>query len=388
MTDTNLLLNISHVDTKDYSIDFFLLASPCQLKFQVVTQYEIRLSFGPQLLAMGDFNGDAQLDFAFYSHDSTSITVWLGRSNGTFRTQMMSSVEYNTYVTNIAAADFNHDGQLDLALVDTFVGCVSIFIGNGDGTFQTFVVLSTGTGSDPKEISVADCNGDNCFDVAVINHYTNNVGVFLGYCNGSFSAQTTFYTDRYSSPGSLAVSDFNTDSYLDIAVLSHVNRNIGVLLGYGNRSFQTAKTSFTGGGFSPDNIVVGDFNGDALPDVAVSFRSAHAIGIMFGYGNGSFSAKKKFFIESAGNISPVVVSDFNGDAHMDLAVGHGGLYGLSVLVGDGNGNFDIQTILSTESYTFIPGFAVGDINGDGYQDIVGIKSSFDGVSILLNICEC
>ena len=77
---------------------------------------------------------------------------------------------------------------------------------------------TTGLDSEPESIVIADFNNDSRLDIVVANYWTNNIGIFIGYGNGTFSTQTTYSTGSDSGPYSVAVGDFNNDRRLDIVV--------------------------------------------------------------------------------------------------------------------------------------------------------------------------
>ncbi|CAF3572625.1 unnamed protein product [Rotaria socialis] len=163
-------------------------------------------------------------------------------------------------------------------------------------------------------------------DIAVINGNEKNVGVLLGYGNGSFAAQTTFPTGM--NPWVIAVGDFNNDTRLDIVIANGPNTTISVLLGYGNGTFATQTTFSTSN--NPQAVTVGDLNKDNRLDiVAANFDSA-TVGVFLGYGNGTFANQSTF---STGN-SPqsVTVGDFNNDTRLDIAVANDGANSVGILL--------------------------------------------------------
>ena len=362
----------------------------CQLKFQQTAIYTVDSGFYPITFIADDFNRDGRLDLAVLVSTPNSVSVLLGNGDGTFEPQKTFLTENVYSWGSLAGGDFNNDSQLDIAFTEVYTGCVGILLGNGDGTFESLPMFSTGNLSVPFGITVADFNRDNFLDIAVANCGNNNVGVFLGNGNGTFAEQTTFSTGPNSWPVSITVGDFNSDDYIDIAVLNRMSRNVGILLGHGNGTFETQKTSFTEGGTYQYYLAVDDFNGDNRLDVVFSYyiTGKDGIDVLFGYGNGTLGAKAKFIIGDTGETPPVAVGDFNCDGHSDIVVGNAYPYSIVVLLGYGNGDFKVQTILSTEFEAGSNLVTVGDFNGDGYQDIVAANSYSGAMSMFLNTCEC
>jgi len=146
----------------------------------------------------------------------TSNTVFFEITKPTSAvTVMTSTVHVGTNPNGAAVGDFNVDGKLDLAVANAGSKTVSILLGKGDGTFQAPMNFSAPA---PQSIAVGDFNNDRRPDLAVVNMGTNSVSIFLGNGNGTFRAQATYTTG--DSPNSIAVGDFNNDGHLDMAVIN------------------------------------------------------------------------------------------------------------------------------------------------------------------------
>jgi hypothetical protein len=168
----------------------------------------------PFFLAVGDFNRDGKLDIGVVEGGS-GFTIFLGNGDGTF-------TRGNTYASpsaqSIAAADLNGDGNLDLVVVngaDGQQGDWEVFLGNGDGTFRGGVDYSPGGGFDSA--TVADINGDGKQDViasGAFGTYANMLAVFLGNGDGTFQSPLTYATGKI--PGFSATGDLNGDGRLDL----------------------------------------------------------------------------------------------------------------------------------------------------------------------------
>ncbi|CAF1391853.1 unnamed protein product [Adineta steineri] len=361
----------------------------CQLEFQLIVicdgNWLNPVKRSSPIVA--DFNNDSRLDLVFLSTNPNAVNVFLGNGNGTFIVQWVLLQGSLNILSSITSGDLNNDKILDLAFVDQYANTVNIVFGNGNGTFRSVKNLSLGNDSFLQGITVADLNGDTYLDIAVANSYQNNVRVFFGDGKQTFIAQMTLYSGRSSYPNAIAVADFNSDGYKDIAVLNYYGRNIGIFLGYGNGSFQAQQMSFTGGYYHPKDFKVGDFNSDDRLDVAVAYDMDNMISVLFGFDNGTLGLKAKLVRGNTTLNTAVGVGDFNGDGYLDISVGTGSS-SIAVFVGNGNGNFERQIIVAFGGGGTSISSIAGDFNGNGYQDVVIMDQSYGFLYMLLNTGQC
>src|SRR6266404_1845202 len=169
----------------------------------------------PQGLLTADFNADGKSDLAVANKASNNVSILLSNGDGTFTTKSTSSA--GTGANWLAAGDFNEDGKLDLAVAhsgSTGAGGVSVFLGNGDGTFT--LKSSPNTGGGPSSVVAEDFNADGHLDLAVINETDGTVAILLGAGDGTFSAGNTLTVGTNSQV--IVAGDFNEDGGLDLAV--------------------------------------------------------------------------------------------------------------------------------------------------------------------------
>ncbi len=181
-----------------------------------------------EFVAVGDFNGDGKADLVTVNYADNSLSVLLGNGDGTFQASLNYTLATFPYVSpdSVAVADFNGDGKADLAVANASVGTVSVLLGKGDGTFQAKVDYPAGT--DPTSVLVGDFNGDGKADLATADSGGNNVNVLLGNGNGTF--QTAMNYSAGTGPRSMVVGNFNGDGKADLVVTNSTN-NVSVLLG-------------------------------------------------------------------------------------------------------------------------------------------------------------
>jgi hypothetical protein len=218
----------------------------------------------PRGIVAGDTRGIGILDLVVANNLGGNVTVFLGNGDGTFKAGVNYAADVNP--KSVALADFNGDGHLDIVCVNHNTNDASILLGNGDGTFQAPVDYATGT--DPRHVLVADFNKDGKWDLAVANGGESTVSILYGNGDGTFQTQVKYNTS--TSPRWLAIADYNNDGFLDIASSNYDAKNISVLLGTGltTGAFLAPQNYIVGA--NPTGLVAGDFNGDGLPDIAVT----------------------------------------------------------------------------------------------------------------------
>jgi hypothetical protein len=361
-------------------------------QFLQAPQYPTGANSDPQALAVGDFNNDGIPDMAVANSGTNNVTIFLGNGDGTFTAQKTSPT-VGTSPEGIAVGDFNQDGNLDLAVTNFNSNSITILFGNGDGTF-TAQAVSPATGTQPHGIAVADFNGDGYPDIVVTNSGTSpaNIGVLLNNGSGGFGAQKTYNSGN--SPWAVAVGDVNGDGFPDIVVANNFNLNlVSIYLNNGTGGFGTQLQASTGvGKGSPVSIAVGNFTG--LPgasnlDIAVAVQGGtggqDAVSILIGKGAGSFATPVIY--PTAPFPTAVAVADLNGDGNLDLAVSAAQGNVVSVFWGDGAGGFSGPVNCGTGDIPYA--LAIADLNNEKQNglpvnDLVVANSQGNSVSVIMN----
>jgi uncharacterized protein (TIGR03437 family) len=350
---------------------------------------------GPNIsMTSGDFNKDGSADLAYVS-DFQFLSVFLGNASGAIApafTYDFTLADQQAYPTSVVTADFNQDGILDLAVTVAHVsgpGSIMVFPGKGDGTF--LAPTSIPAPGSLWSLVTGDFNKDGHTDLAAVNsgtsQTTDQVVVFLGQGDGTFDPPKTYN----AGVGSLVVGDFNGDGIDDIAVAN--STGINLLLGKADGTFTPGANIPFPSGSGVESLVAADLNRDGKLDLVAGFVGGGLM-VLLGHGDGTFGISANypslpgFDPDNPWNIS-VVVGDFNSDGIPDLLVNNANLF-----VGNGDGTFQFQTIDLPATYGPL---IAADFNGDGkldvasglvdvgYVTLVGLYPFRRGPAIFLNL---
>jgi hypothetical protein len=281
---------------------------------------------------------------------------------------------------SVEIADVNHDGHADILVANTSGGTLTVLLGDGRGHFHSVPGVAFPAGPSPNDLALADFNGDGHLDVAIANAETPEISILLGDGKGAFrpSPHSPFITQSYPHVHGVAAADFNGDGKVDIVTDSWGHNQILFLPGDGAGNLLTPGRPFNTGKRPYQRLRTADFNNDGQPDVVTTDLDGNGVSILLGDGKGGFG-------EAPGSPFPagvfpwaVAVDDLNRDGNRDLAVlpydrdiTDQKQLGLTVLLGDGKGSFRTMpgSPFSLAGCRGPDRLASGDLNGDGFRDI-------------------
>ena len=323
-------------------------------------------------LVTGDFNHDGYTDVVVVSNDGvdSSIQTFRGSASGTLTPGGYGDDLTGEVIRDIEAGDFNGDGNLDLAYLDSS-GLVTITFLNSSGTWA-------GTGSvtmsSATQLLAADFNQDGRADLAANNG--NSIGVRLAQAGGTFGSYATFATGS-GAPTAIQTGDFNGDGQLDLLGQTG-GSTLVTLLGNGQGSFGAAASTSVSG-FSLQSGAVGDFNRDGKDDVVLS-NGTSALAVFTGRENGTFTFSATLTVPITNG--RYTVADANGDGLQDIiALHNSGPNGyLTTFSSNLDGTFSSPVSTRLATAVLPTRILSGDFNGDGALDVT--SDILDGGNII------
>jgi hypothetical protein len=303
----------------------------------------------------------------------SNLLVYVNNGNGTgtfANSNTGTAYSSGAWPAGLSIADMNGDGKNDLLVSDQQAGGVAVLLGNGDGTLQgTPVLLSYAAGGGPRSTLpplvtdynpalVADFNGDGLPD-AMLPDFRSNFTYLQGYGDGTFRSSVNYYaalpltSNGFPTSVGIASGDFNGDGIPDF-VIGNSNGTglaggITVFLSNADGSMNPGVTyPGTAAGAQLSYVVVADFNGDHILDIAATDAVNGGVQIFTGVGDGTFIASATYPTDTiAATTLGIVTADFNGDGHPDLAVvnqtSSGTAGDVGVLLNGGTGTFGAPT---------------------------------------------
>lgn len=287
---------------------------------------------------------------------------------------------------HVLAVDLNKDGVPDVVGTNhtgmaLTKGTITVALGTGGGKFGTSRMYTLGDAG-PYETTATDFNGDGYPDLAVELFGTSDrtiigieVDVFINNGNGTFKPFVPYATGNKCR--AVKSADLNRDGKQDLIVANSQDGTVGVLPGKGDGTFGP-RTDYPAGP-NPHGLTVADFNRDGNPDIAACNNIFHpdgAVNVMLGNGDGSLAPPEQYSV-GAGAFG-LDAGDLNGDGYPDIVSASNRAASVSVLINTGTGTFEKAVDYTATARPIA--VTVGDLQGDGKLDI--LSSSRQGTDIL------
>ena len=305
--------------------------------------------------------------------------TWYGFNTGNFNN--------GRYPTALKTADLDNDGDIDAAVSEgPFGNGFAVIYNDGSGFFSSPIHYQS-----PKptyDIALADLNGDSFTDIVVSNTGANwegnSISVFFNNGDGTFGDPVNQVTG--AGPMGLCTADFDQDGDFDIAASNYgylgQGSTVSLFFNNGTGTFSSQITYPAGNG--PYKIACGLIDGDNLPDI-VAANTDQKLSVLMNTGGSDFSSKTEYNIFSlvAGDFyQSVTLGDVDNDGDTDVLYSSTGTQfngnpAIALLRNNGSGALGTPSAIQLNSYSGSAlNVSIGDVNGDGWNDIVG--ASFDG----------
>jgi uncharacterized repeat protein (TIGR01451 family) len=292
------------------------------------------------------------------------------RAGGTFvaPTGPLSPIPGVTVLTPLAVADLNHDGYPDL-VTSYSAGApagasIDVFINNGDGTFAAGVpYLDAGVASGA---AIGDVDLDGNPDLIV--SFSGEIVLLRGKGDGTFGMDSVI--QLANERGAVRIADLNADGFPDLVVTRSAYggppitlQTVSVILGNGDGTFRSLPDFQTAAAMT--DFVIGDFNRDGIPDLAIASYTGSSVSVLAGNGDGTFGTATEY---ETGDAVSLIAADVNDDGFTDLIAGNSYDLSVSVLLGSSNGTF--RSAISTAPGAKGGLIGIFDVDGDGKVDVL------------------
>lgn len=372
---------------KGYSWNFWTKTASGSLTLTFDTRVSVRISPESWVEVYGayggDLNKDGWSDLTAPCEQTSDVRVFLS-NNGAFAGPPTKVSLVNGVIPSPnEGADFDNDGNIDMAIGNTGGDKTSILFGDGAGNFPTARKTSVTCGNTVRGVGVGDFNGDGWDDFVTANRFANanagNLSIVLNNGDGTFAPAVTKETG-VGQEYTIAIADANNDGIPDIFCGTFASPyKMVVLLGDGDGGF-TVHTTVNEGG-SPWQTVVGDFNGDGIVDVASCNSNTNNIGILFGNGTGGFTAAVALL---SCDTFPLAIDcgDIDGDGDLELVASCYTGDKWDIFPNNGSGVFGTKKTLPASSTASC--CVLHDRDNDGDLDLSGLDETDDWIYFYQN----
>jgi hypothetical protein len=373
---------------------FFTAIAACYRVTATEPNTDLRFPAGkaPGSVEIADFNGDGKSDLVVANEESSDVSILLGDGKGKFVPAKGSPFPAGHRPNDIAIGDFNRDGKLDLAIANHEEKHLTLLLGDGTGGFAPAPNSPLAVEVKPHVHGVAsgDLNGDGNPDLVTDSWANDELLVLFGDGKGNFRTPGIFLKVGKRPYQRHRVADVNGDGHADILATNLEGNNVTVLLSDGKGGFKQPAGSPFACGDSPFNLAVGDVNGDGNIDLAMvnspsstaEGRGRDGLTVMLGNGKGEFTMVASSPFETGKTPNRVAIGDVNGDGVNDIAVSSPDANNITLFLMSQRGTVASRFTIAVGGKP--KGLAIRDLNGDGKGDIVTTNNSENNVTVILS----
>ncbi len=331
-----------------------------------------------------DFDEDGDLDLVITSEDPDKIEFFPNFGNGVFAAPIALPTGNATSPEGLAIGDFDGDTDLDLVAALFSANEVQLIFNQGGGVFTLGGRFAVG--QEPSMVVAADFDANGFADAAVNNRVSGDVSVLLN--DGAGGLQPAVNYPVGIETRCVAVGNITDDALPDLAVTARDSRIVRVFKNVGGGMFQVLVNLSLGSILQPQGVTLADFDSDGKLDLVTS-TSGNALQehpSVFLQENGGNPWIGPINGQTLPGVSPmgIAAADFDLDGHVDVATANADSDNISVNKNGGIGIFTVPVIYPVGENPEALVLLAGDLDGNGGADLVSINRDSDNVSILMN----
>ncbi|MBI4906162.1 MAG: VCBS repeat-containing protein [Acidobacteria bacterium] len=346
-----------------------LLEGDGAFRFQTRNPLLTRANVRNARIAVADVDGDGKQDIIAGHWAASYVSLYLGNGNGTFQSERVLEVCPDpAYVT---VGELDRDGKPDLIVTSPSSGGPWLLPGNGDGTFRDPINFAWGWS---RLLTIGDWNHDGSPDLAGAAPDAVNLSISIGSEDGTFPPPRNYPIG--GDPTAAISADFDGDGVSDLAVANRQTSNIGIFLGHEDGTLTSGGTL---GAFQPEAVLAGTFLGDDAPVLAVANSGTDELLLIPDPGQDTPGNVRHYPVGKFP--TRVAAADFDGDGVADVAVINQNSKDLSILFGLPDGGLAAERRVALGNYP--SGLAVADVNGDARPDVIALLPLAGTVAVLL-----
>lgn len=365
--------------TNGYAFNYWIKTLPGSLDQTLVNQISVEQA-GETFIQTygayaGDVNDDEFTDLVVITETAEDIRVFLNDGTGDYDTFTLFDMPASNRPSTNEGSDFDHDGQIDLAIGSTANNQVSVFMGDNTNIFDPETSETADDGI--RGLTVLDANGDGWDDIVTANRIASTYSIILNDGTGNFNPATTLNAG-VDSETSVAAADLNNDGITDLVIGGFASNNVVTLINNGEGVFTGLDTTPISG--SPWMLAAGDINGDGNVDIVSCNSSNGEVSVLAGDGNGNLDVLGSY--PSGDFCLAIDLGDVDGDGDLDFIASNFGNADFTLYENDGSGNF-----INPRTYDAVEAGSCAifhDRNNDGAMDITLIDEIEDVIILYEN----
>ena len=319
-------------------------------------------------LFAGDLDGDGAPDFAVPNETSHDVRVLMNDGCANLATPVVYDLPPNSRPSSNEGQDYNRDGLVDFAVANITGGTMSVFMGQGDGTFLAPVTYPSGASA--RGLATLDAEGDGDVDLVIAHRTGSSMGLHRNNGDGTFAAVDLF-NGGVNGETAVSAADADNDGHMDLFIAGYFSAEVSCMLNDGTGTFAVSDAAVTGG--NPWMTAIGDLDADGNIDVTTCNASGDNASIIMGDGTGQIATAANHPI---GDFSLAIeLGDIDGDGDLDLVSSSFNDNKWVCYRNDGTGNmgapFELAAAQTGSCATLV------DYDRDGFVDIVGVDEIAD-----------